>query len=163
MPVSKLNKKSRDILGFRPSIHFIQPDVISESPSSLVATIASDNLDAALKDKKTARALADAVEKLALATQIRIDERARLAKIELDKDIDLMVIQALRREFPERNPYEIEYDEYKTCKDKLTKNAEDMAKKMLMSQDKVDAAANSPLYKIGGFGTSKNSNGKCFI
>lgn len=140
LPVPEIDTQSRDILGLRPNIQFVAPDVLAGIPEAIDAVFTV----AALTNMRKARILADNVNKLAKAAQIRVDTRADFTAA-LDPIADAPVIMAMRRKYPLDDPTKIRYDQYKICKANVATRGEELADNVRVTPDKVEAAADQPV------------------
>lgn len=152
-----IDKKSQNILNFKPVIEFVEPKQRQVSPSPIKEPVFEEtpNLD-------ELNNLATTVEVLATVIQDQIDKKAKDVKIKLDPSIDAAAIQAMLRLYPDKvndSPMYITYQEYKECKDKIIGYGEELAEQAAINPDEVEAARNSSNYIIGGFGTAGASDG----
>lgn len=152
-----INSQDRDILSFKPNIEYVEPD---QQPGE-INPISPDKLQ--LEDlvaKRTqVKQLAKAVESLAIAIQSKADEEAKEMKIALDPKIDYQAIQAMKRIYPDANPNEITYEQYRSCKEGLILRGKLLGMEGTVTLEEVDKAANSRLDSMGGWNTPAANNG----
>jgi hypothetical protein len=149
--VPEIDPRSRDILNLRPNIQFVAPEIIEGVVDVVDAVVA----DAALSNMRKARDLAENVNKLALAAQVKVDTRADFTA-KLDPNVDAHIVMAMRRKYPLDDPTEIRYDQYKKCKINVTSKGVDLAESVMVTPDKVVAAAETPLESVA-FANSEDS------
>jgi hypothetical protein len=155
-----IDSKSRDILNFRPNISFVEPDQqevpIDLPPDPVTLKEVSDR-------RKRISDFAKAINQLATAVQLKIDNKCADQIIVLDSRVDNPIIQALKRTYPYGNISDrITYDQYKQCRDNLRNYADQVALKPVITDDDVTKAQNDinkGNYNIGGIGTDAASNG----
>jgi len=162
----RLDKDSRDILEFRPNIEFVEPEVTSVVPTPIPQPLQIEGIQ---KEVDQTVALAKAVDTLAAAVQARADLRASGMVIALDPGIDAAAISSMRRLYPDDNPNEINYDQYRNCKDQQRDHGIETAKKAAISADDINKARKdldnaddvqkTNLSQIGGFGSPEAANG----
>lgn len=162
----EFDDKSRDILRFRPNIGFVEPD---QEDQEIDPIEEGPQLEDLLEERKQVRQLAEAVNTLATAVQARVDDKAKEVSIKLDKDVDAQVVQCMRTCYPDDDPYQITYAQYRSCKDKLRQFGIDTAKKTTLDNDALqkarDQASNSNQGiigrspQIGGYNTEDSRNG----
>lgn len=133
----KLDDASRDLLAYRPQINFVEPEVLPGEIEPLEDPVQLEDIAA---ERKKVRQLAKAVNALATATQARVDERAKGIIINLDPKVDAQAIMAMRRKFPDSDPTQITYAQYKECKENMRKKGEEIGKKATISPQDVEKA-----------------------
>lgn len=155
---NRLDKESRDILEFRPNIAFVEPEVVSVAPTPVPAPLESSAIK---QEVDQTVALAKAVDTLAAAVQARADLRAEGMVIALHPGADDAAIAAMRRLYPGDNPNEINYDQYRNCKDQQLEHGVNVAKNAVISEDEIKEAKEDPLNtnQIAGFGSADAANG----
>lgn len=151
-------ERQREILTFRPTIHFVEPEQIPEDPldreSDDTPTIDSirQNIDDLIKSY-------DAIKKLADQTERRIDNRVKQAggvEIQLDPQKDATVIAAMKRQFPDKqDPTKLDYECYKKCLKDLSAAGPEVP---TVSDEDIQAAKADPLRT--SFGGSDNTAGQ---
>ena len=155
--VKRLEETDRDILEFRPSIDFVEPDaeegVIQPQDDRL-------QLEDIESERDSVKRLATAVNALATATQARIDDKAKNMIIKLDRNVDQDAIQAMRRKFPDANPLEITYDQYRKVKEDIRNAGRAVGlqgsvspSEISAARDQAAAAGTNAGTNLGGFGT----------
>jgi len=127
----KLKDSSRSLLEYSPDIGYVEPDVVSETPSGLHEPPVDTNAN--LAEAKAVQQFAKNIEILAEAAQERADLLATGFCIDLDPSVDYGAIMAMRRHFPEANPSKICYEQYRECKDKIRELANQVSDKVLSS------------------------------
>lgn len=145
--------QERDILTFKPDIEYEEPDVdiLDEQPlEDQVSTLedarkAVDDLSNSYK----------AVEKLAELTQKRVDKKVGNYVVNLDPNVDALVVEAIRRSFPEaKDPTKITFEMYKQCLAR-TNNAE---LPQVKAEDLAAAKQNPLKTDFSGFGAPPGMN-----
>lgn len=164
--VKRLDPEDRNLLEFRPSIRFIEPEVISEVIEPIEELQSED-----IKDKRRqVKQLAKAVDILATTIQAMVDDKAKNMKIKLDPAVDPAAVAAMNRKFPGENSEEITYDQYKRVKDDLRELGNEIGKKALVTpeqiadeRDDADLAqqnkTSNRIAQMGGFDTPEAMNG----
>ena len=133
----KLDDASRGLLAYRPQINFVEPDVV---PGEIDPIEVPTQLEDVAEARDKVRKLAKAVNVLATATQARVDEKAKGLIINLDPKVDAQAIMAMRRKFPDNDPTQITYAQYKECKEDLRKKGEEIGKKATITPEQVEKA-----------------------
>jgi hypothetical protein len=165
--MANLDQRDRDLLGFQPDIHFVEPDVL---PGKIEAEPDPPQVEDILAKRKQVAREADAVDKLAALLQARADIRAKNMKIKLDPNVDQSIIQAVKRRFPDADSSEITYAQYRECKDDMREAGLSIAEQALVTPDKVkeniDDASKvvtgqgaAAISKLGGFNTEEARTG----
>lgn len=104
-------RSERDILNFRPVIHFIEPDqipdehIVREEPQTLDSI--KNDTDQLIQDYKS-------IVDLSNQAQARIDSRAKDLVVTLDPS-DGHILEAVRRHFGDPNKKTITFDDYREC------------------------------------------------
>ena len=135
-----IDNKSKNILTYRPTIEFVEPEQKKVSPSPILKEPLTEPQTDKLEN------LATTVEVLGAAIQAQIDVVAKPQRIRLDPNFDAATIQAMLRVFPEKadeNPMYITYDEYRKCRGDIMDEA----------RNKLDTTV------VGGFGTAEANEG----
>lgn len=108
-----------DILNFRPTIKFVQPD---QQPLNDVANFDSQGPQSIDDFRKRTEELIkqyDIIRNLADQAQKKIDKKVKTSgglEMKLDPVADATVISAIRKQFPDvKDPAIISYDQYKHC------------------------------------------------
>lgn len=170
--VKRLDEDSRDILLYRPNITFIEPEVEPQPPEPLPPTPLQ--IEDIQQKRQEVKQLAKAVNALATTLQARADERAKGMAIKLDPKVDATAMQAMKRLYPEDDPTQITYDQYKQCKERMRQTGEDIGKQAIITTDDIIAArdqaasvaaindqevAASAFNQLGGWNTEEAKNG----
>jgi hypothetical protein len=156
----RLDSKSRDILGFRPKIDFLEPDQEPSAPHPVAPPPDPPSIDDVKERREEIRKFARSVSTLARVVQGLIDKEAADVTMKLDPNVDAAVIQAMMRTYGIPGP--ITYDHFKQCEENLKKHGEKTAKKATFSQQEITDAREAILRKditIGGIGTVEATNG----
>jgi len=132
---SKLDYDSRDLLEYRPDIGFIEPEVQSEEPPEKLYTQHIDPKTPVLVAKATQK-FAENIEKVAESVQEEADRLSEGFCITLDRKRDYTAIMAMRRHYPNSDPFKICYEQYKQCKEHLREVANGTSSKMLTAVSK---------------------------
>jgi hypothetical protein len=135
--VDRLDPDQRDILEFRPNIHFVEPEV---QPGEILAEEEDPQLEDIEDARREVKQLANAVNVLATALQKLADEKARGLVINLDPKVDPGAVSAMTRKFPDADPTKITYDQYAQVKEDLRKFGEETGKKAIITPDEVSDA-----------------------
>jgi hypothetical protein len=157
-----IDKKSNQILNYRPNIEFIEPEQkkVDINPIQKTPLLTQPKIDKIIN-------LASTIEVLGSVIQNQIDEKCKNMKIKLDPTIDAAAIQAILRMFPEKvldnnnqgNLY-ITYADYKECRNKISEYAEELAKKASVSEKDISIARGKLDNTIvGGYGTEASKDG----
>lgn len=165
--VKRLDSDSRDILQFRPTIEFIEPDIEDQAITPVIERPQLEDIE---KERTRIKQLAKAVNTLATAVQARVDEKAKGMRIRLDPLIDQDAIQAMRRRYPTKGPakgpIEITYQQYKECKEELRAKGYDLAKQSIIDADQIKARRDEVQIsslagtRMGGFNTPEAADGR---
>ena len=158
-----INPQDQDILSFRPNIEYVEPD---QQPGE-ITPISEDKpqLEDLIAQRTEIKQLAKAVESLATAVQAKADERAKGMVIALDPQIDYQTIQAMKRIYPNDNPNEITYEQYRSCKEGILARGKMLGQQGAITIDNVrDATRNASssergMTQLGGYNTLDSSNG----
>jgi len=113
--------ESDEILNYRPRIEYVEPDPEYFKPDVEEVVTIDDVRD---RTQKLINGL-DAVAKLADIAQKRIDQRVKNSgglTMKLDPKRDHQTIAAMKRRFPNADPSQITYDDYKKALDCLQKS-----------------------------------------
>lgn len=159
-----LDPTSRGIIEFRPNIAFVEPEVVSPP----IDPVDEPQVEEAPVEQ--IKQLANAVDVLAAAIQARVDDKAKDMVIDVDPDVDIGVVQAMERHFPDNNPLEITYDQYKECKDNLLAMGEEIGKQAIIAPEEVALVKDDAIKanknesslvaaQMGGFGTPDAARG----
>ena len=127
----------KDLLAYRPDIRFIEPDVVPGEITPIPLPVQIEDIQAR---RDRVKRLASAVNALATATQARVDEKAKGLIIKLDPNVDAQAVAAMRAMYPDDNPLEITYDQYKACKERMRLAGEALGKKASISPEEVEDA-----------------------
>jgi hypothetical protein len=156
----RLDDFDRNILEQVPSIGFVEPDVEPATPNAADLPPEPLQLEDLEAQRTEIKKLAKAVNALAAATQARADEKAKDMIIKLDKNVDQDAIQAMRRKFPDADPLQISYAQYRQACDDVRKRGEALGREASISPEEVQAArdeaaaaGNLAGTRLGGFGT----------
>lgn len=174
----KLDSQSRDILSYRPNITFVEPD---QQPGEIEAIEEAEQAEEVQDLRDKAKRLASAVNTLAAAVQAKADIKAKDMVIKLDPVADAAVVASVKRMYGHEkiNPYEITYDQYKRCKERMREKGEELGERMTIStadiqkiKDAVSSPSSSlpgsdsvlegltePFSQLGGFNTEAARNG----
>jgi hypothetical protein len=128
----KMETADKGLLAYRPDIRFIEPDV---QPGEITPVSLPTQIEDIQDRRGRVKRLASAVNALATATQARVDEKAKGLVIKLDP-----AVAAMRAIYPNDNPLEITYDQYKNCKERMRLAGEALGKKASISPDEVEEA-----------------------
>lgn len=155
-----LDRRSKNILNFRPNINFEEPEQ-QESP---IQAVEEDSTPQEIENKRIKiKNLADSVYNLARAVQLKIDNKSKDQIIILDSGMDNAVIRALRRSYPDASNFDrITYEQYKTCRDRLRDYSSRVALRSSITQDEVNSARNqmkNGKFTVGGINTEESTNG----
>ena len=126
----KLDIESRSILEYRPSINFVQPDVISEDPQPVDPSTVDIKEDGVTRLKELQQ-FAKNVKVIADKVQEKADDLSKGFEITLDPTVDNSCIRALQRHYPGSNPTKVTYEKYKQCKDHQRQLMEGVSDKIL--------------------------------
>ncbi len=141
----ELDSNSRNLLNFKPVIDFIEPDVEAATPNPVLGPVpVIDDQAAAEVVREELFNLAESVDVLATALQARIDQKAKNMAIRLDPVVDITVIDALERAYPDSEDGIITYDMYKQCRENIRLYADAQADKNGVTDEEVDAASKDP-------------------
>ncbi|MAE81787.1 MAG: hypothetical protein CMB80_03545 [Flammeovirgaceae bacterium] len=127
---NKLDYETRDLLEYRPDIQFIEPEVQSEQPPEELYKTHIDPQTPVLVAKGTQK-FAENIEKIAESVQEEADKLSKGFCITLDRKRDYTAIMAMRRHYPDDDPFKVCYEQYKQCKEHLREIANGTAGKML--------------------------------
>lgn len=176
MARGRFTDDSRDILEGRPNIEFVEPETegFTAVPEDVEDVPELPNVQ---ERRHELRQFAQAINVLATATQARVDDKAKNMKIKLDLNVDIATVQAMRRYFPDSDPTEITYDQYRQVKECLRSLGREIGQKVLVDPADVQAARESlgqdgptkagkgsigtpAAASMGGYGTLEASNGQ---
>lgn len=163
----RLDDADRGILEFRPEIQFVEPDAEPATPNPVPVPVERLQLEDVEAERERIKKIAKAVNALAVATQARLDERAKDMKIKLDLNADQDVIQAMRRRYPNDDPTEITYQQYRNCRNNIRNKGVEIAGQATTTPDLVAAARDAALAagpnagtQLGGYGTEEAATGQ---
>lgn len=148
----RLDNSTSSILSYRPNINYVEPE--ATEPVIDPITLDEPNIDEVTKEIEAIKALADNVGVLATAVQAVIDARCKNVAVKLDPRVDFATIQAMRRLYPDSDPYLITYDQYRKCKENLYNAGLDIAKQTTITTDQV----NKEIDRATQSATGSNSN-----
>jgi hypothetical protein len=156
----EINKRSKNILNFRPKINFVEPDQ-QDSP---IEPQLEEATPLQIEEKRVqVKNLADSVNKLAQAVQFKIDNKSKDQIVILDSGVDNAVIRSLRRSYPDANNFDrITYAQYKKCRDRLRDYAAGVSLRAAINQEEINSAKSQMdqgKYTVGGIGTEAATNG----
>lgn len=135
-----LSSKQRNILNFRPNIHFVEPDQVEDTklpapePVQTLDQIKTDVVDL-ISSYADIQAKSDDI-------QSQIDDQAKNVVIQLDQKQDSFIIQAIRRHFNDPNKTNISYDDYIFCLKEI--NDAGLAQATTVNTDDITSAASDP-------------------
>lgn len=158
---NKLDDNDRDLLNFRPTIDYVEPEV----QPGVIDPISEDvpQLEDLLEQRRKVARLANAVDVLSAFLQARADEKAKNMIIKLDPTVDAAAIQAVSRKYPGADPNQITYQQYRDCKDNMREAGLEAARKALVTPEQVDAvrddATDVTPPSLGGFNTDAAKTG----
>jgi len=155
----KLNSFDRNILEFRPSIGFIQPEAEEQRILPIEEPIQLEDIQ---ESRDRIKKLSKAVTTLAAAIQSRADQRASSMVINLDSNVDQDAIQAMRRKFPNANPNRITYAQYRQLKQDIRNKGLSIARQALIQPDDIKKAREDLTnrnFSAGDFNTEKGNTG----
>jgi hypothetical protein len=154
----KLDSRSKDILSYRPNIEFVEPEqepgVIEPIPEPTQAEEVQE-----LRDK--VKTLAKAVNVLAAAVQAKVDIKAKNMIIKLDPKADAAVVASFKRMYGHEkiNPYEITYEQYKKCKERMREKGESLGQRTALKEEDIQAVKDKisrPTSSLAGTATQDN-------
>lgn len=162
----KLDTNSRNILEFRPNIDFVEP----EAEPAEITGIDAPQLEDITDQRREVKQLAKAVNVLATAIQAKADIKAQNMVIQLDPAADPAAIAAMNRKFPDADPTQITYAQYREAADDIRALANQIAQKALITPDEVAGArddadkaiqniSSTAAAQMGGFGTEEARTG----
>lgn len=162
-----LDRRSQNILEFRPQIGFVEPEV---QPGVITPIQEVPQLQEAYDQVDEVQKLANAVNILATAAQASVDEIAKNIKMAVLPE-DEQVLQAMERLFPGQDPTTITYQQYRSCKDRIMKEGisiskqleikpEDISKYKDDAQKALNNELSSSVTQMGGFGTPESKDGR---
>lgn len=175
----KLDYQSRGILSYRPNITFVEPEHISGEIEAEVEP--AEQAEEIQEMRGKAKSLANAVNTLAAAVQAKADIKAKDMVIKLDPVADAATVASMKRMYGHEkiNPYEITYDQYKRCKERLREKGEELGERMVISTEDLQKVRDAisrptgslpgsdsvlegivePFNQLGGFNTEAARNG----
>jgi hypothetical protein len=118
--MSQIKQSDLDILGYRPTINFVEPAVVSD----VLIKVAGPTFEEKQQEWKDLERLSEAVRILAEAFQAKVDKKVAGFKVGLDPKADVHVMDSLRRRFPSANPGEITYEQYRECREAMRDHAD---------------------------------------
>lgn len=155
-----IDKRSKSLLSFRPKIEFVEPE---QQDSPITAIADNPSLEEVTAKRQKIKNLADSVNNLAQAVQLKIDDKSKDQIIVLDSQVDNAVIRALRRSYPNALNFDrVTFAQYKKCRDRLREYAEKVALRSAISGADIDDAKDqisSGKFTVGGIGTEASTNG----
>jgi hypothetical protein len=110
---SEFSSKQRNILNFRPNIHFVEPQQIEDN--KLPFTEQTTSIDQIKQDVNDLIAEYGNLQVKADDLQTIIDSKSSTVEIKLDDNLDAAVLAALRRHFKDPNKSTITYNDYISC------------------------------------------------
>jgi len=162
--VARLESEDRNVLEERPNISFVEPKVIAVPYKSPKVELPS--LSDAQEEVRQTKALANSVDVLATALQAKVNLKAKDMIIDLDPKVDVGVIQAMQRMYPDDDSTVITYAQYIACKDRLRERGSQLADQALQLNDsnainkaRKSAAGLSGAVNEAGIGSGASSNG----
>lgn len=145
-----LSSKQRNILNFRPNIHFVEPDQIEDT--KLPSTEPTLTLDQIKTDVTDLISSYKDVQDKADDIQSQLDEQAKNVVINLDPKQDSFIIQAIRRHFNDPNKTSITYDNYLFCLKEISDAG--LAQATTVDPNDITSAASDPFRDtFGALGT----------
>jgi hypothetical protein len=142
---NKIDQNDLDIINFRPRILFTEPKVESILPAETPAP--PDFVD--MKDKwNQLGKLATAAGILAEAFQAKVDKKVENFTIGLNKNSDAAVIDAMRRRFPNADPNEITFEQYRECRERMRDRGDAIGREMAPDLGKVKELRMDPGQKL---------------
>ena len=136
------DRKSAQILNYRPQIQYIEPPTEPEKPNPIVEPQKDD-----LESQNKLYNLANAVNVLGAAVQARINEKSKNIKIKLNPVVDAAAISAMKRlfgdednQFLDNNETYITYDQYKQCRELLCNYGAAIAERTMTSEQEISDA-----------------------
>jgi len=155
--VKRLDPFDRDILEFRPSIGFIEPDTEEQVIEAQEDPLQFEDVQ---EGRRRVRQLAQAVNTMAAAVQARADQRASTLVINLDTNVDQETIQAMRRKFPESDPTNITYQQYRQVRDDIRNRGLEAGRQSIIQAEEVAQSRDDiNTFIPGGFGTDQANTG----
>jgi hypothetical protein len=141
-----LESLDKSILAFRPKIEFVEPPL----EDGEITPVSENKLpvEEVVLRNQGLRNYADAIDKLAAAIQAKADKKAKDVVIALDPNIDKDTIMAMQRRFPDANPNEITYAQYRTCKDDLRNLGRQVSEQLAVTPDKVSAERSNAIQAL---------------
>lgn len=153
--VKRLDETDRGILTFRPNIAFIEPD----QEEGVIEGVDTPRLEDVQADRDRIRSLANAVNVMAAAIQARADQRADMVVL-LDPVADQETIQAMRRKFPDADPNQITYDQYRQVRGDIRNKGIELGAQPLVTPAEVELARNElNTYVPGRYNTAEARTG----
>ena len=134
----KLDPDSRSALDYRPEIQFSHPDV---SPGDAIQRDVQEQTFSLRDEFTKARKLAANISVLGEIAQSRVDELSKGFKVRLDTKVDAATIASMKRKYPENDPGEITYEQYKECKRAQLDRSLELSKESLVSSDDIGEMA----------------------
>jgi hypothetical protein len=126
----RLKQKSRSVLEYRPSIAFVEPEVVSVDPQPQDYSEIQSEEDGITKLKYTQQ-LAKNAAVLGQKVQEEVDRLSKGFEVALNSQVDSNCIRALQRHYPGTNPMKVTYEQYRQCKDHQKALMEDVPDKLL--------------------------------
>lgn len=155
-----IDRRSKNLLDFRPKIEFIEPE---QQDSPIIAAPDKTSLEEVNNKRLKIKNLADSVNNLAQAVQLKINDKSKDQLIILDSQVDNAVIRALRRSYPNASNFDrVTFEQYKKCRDSLREYSEKVALRSAISGADIDDAKDqmsSGKFIVGGIGTEEATNG----
>lgn len=147
----KLSDQSRDILSYRPNIAFVEPE---QQPGFIEPIEIPTQIEEVQDLRDKAKRLAKAVNTLASAVQARADIKSKDMVIKLDPSADAAVVASVKRMYGHEdiNPYEITYDQYRRCKERMREKGEELGERMIISPEDIQKVKDSVTKPASSFG-----------
>ncbi len=149
-PSQTFTPQQRNILNFRPNIHFVEPEQVDDpklpapEPVQTLDQIKTDVSDL-ISNYKNVQTQADDI-------QSQIDDKAKNVIIQLDPKQDSLIIQIIRRHFNDPNKNSITYDDYVSCLNEI--NTQALSQVTTVDQTDILSAASDPNRDVfGALGT----------
>jgi len=120
---NELDTKSRNLLSFRPNIHYVEPPQEPVAPNPISIPVVDDGANKVTELNN----LAGAVGILAAAVQEQIDTVSANIVIKLDPRVDAAAMSAIGRQFPGADTNYITYPQYKQMRDLIQAYGEEAA------------------------------------
>lgn len=136
-----IDSKSKKVLKFRPKIEFVEPEQEPASPNPIQKEPLEPTLAELTAQRQRIKKLADAINLLAAAVQVKIDDKAKDQIVVLDRNVDAATIASLRRTYPNASVFnQITYDQYRRCRESIASYGRSVGLKAIISQKDIDDA-----------------------